>query len=164
MSKPNRLARALAPIERLPNFARVAARSLIIGRVVPFVGTAGIRVEELSQERAVFSLANRRAVQNHIHGVHAAATALLAETATGMALGVWIPDDALPLLKSMHIDYVRRAHGALRAVAHVPVADRARILAEPRGDVKVEVVVTDQAGHEPVTCAMVWAWIPKKRG
>jgi acyl-coenzyme A thioesterase PaaI-like protein len=164
MSKPNRLRSALAPIEWLPSFARVAARSLVIGRVVPFVGTAGIRVEELTQEQAVFTLANRRAVQNHIRGVHAAATALLAETATGMALGVWIPDDALPLLKSMHIDYVRRADGALRAVARVPEADRQRVLAEPKGEVTVEVVVTDSAGNEPVKCSMVWAWIPKKRG
>ncbi|MCB9727186.1 MAG: DUF4442 domain-containing protein [Deltaproteobacteria bacterium] len=163
MPAPNRLQRALAPIDRLPGFARTAARSLVVGRAVPFIGTAGIRVEELTTERAVFTLANRRAVQNHIKGVHAAATALVAETATGLALGMWVPDAAVPLLKSMHIDYVKRAQGGLRAVARVPEADRERILSEPRGEVQVEVTVTDAAGEEPVRCTMVWAWVPKKR-
>lgn len=163
MSKPNRLQRALAPIERLPAFARAAVRTKLIGRVVPFVGTAGIRVEELSGEQAVFRLANRRPVQNHIRGVHAAATALVAETATGLALGMWVPDDAVPLLKSMHVDYLRRAEGGVRATARVPVGDRARIQSDPKGEVEVEVVVVDDAGKEPVKCTMVWAWVPKKR-
>ena len=57
----------------------------------------------------------------------------------------------------------RRAEGGLRAVARVPEADRERILSEPRGEVQVEVTVTDAAGEEPVRCTMVWAWVPKKR-
>ena len=42
------------------------------------------------------SIAHRRKVQNHIGGVHATATALLAETATGMVVGMNLPDEKLP--------------------------------------------------------------------
>jgi len=72
---------------------------------VPFVGTARLQVETLEPERAILSVENKRRVQNHIDGVHAAAMALLAETATGFVVGMNLPDDTLPLLKSMHIDY-----------------------------------------------------------
>ena len=113
--KPNRLARSLAPIEGLPAAVRVAARSFMVGRVVKFVGTAGLRIEELTTERAVVVVPNRTRVQNHIGGVHAAAMALVAETATGFVLGMNLPDDKLPLIKWMRVDYKRRAEGGLRA-------------------------------------------------
>jgi hypothetical protein len=31
-----------------------------------------------------------------------------------------------------------------------------------KGDINVQVVVTDETGIEPVKCEMVWAWVPKK--
>ena len=160
---PNRLQRALAPVERLPAWVRGTARSLALGRVVPFVQTAGLRAEEVSVARAVFSIPNRRRVQNHIQGVHAAAMALLAETATGMAFGMHVRDDALPLLKSMQIRYQKVATGSIRAEARILPEDRARIAQEPRGDVVVQVTLTDEAGVEPAVCEFVWAWVPRKR-
>ncbi len=164
-SPPNRLARALSRIDGLPRFARTPARTLVIGRVVPFVGTAGIVVDRLGADGGTFLLANKRKVGNHIGGVHAAATALLAETASGMVLGVHVPDGKLPLLKSMHIDYVKRARGDLRAEAALTAEQIAKVQADPRGDVDVAVTVTDESGGQPVVCQMVWAWVPdKKRG
>ena len=56
-------------------------------------------------------------MQNHIKGVHACGMALLAESATGGVFGMNLPDEALPLLKNMSIDYVRVAKGDLRGVA-----------------------------------------------
>lgn len=92
---------------------------------------------------------NRRRVQNHIHGVHAAAMALLAESSTGAVLRMNVPDTSLPLLKSMHIDYVKRATGALRAVAMLTDEQRALLTTEPRGEITVAVTVTDEAGVNP---------------
>ena len=117
MPRPNMLRRALAPIDKLPAFSRTWARSMALGRTVPFVGTAGIVCVELGDEGGEFTIANRRKVQNHIKGVHAAATGLLAETASGLAFGWHLPDDKLPLLKAMNIDYVKRSTGALRATS-----------------------------------------------
>jgi len=163
MDRPNQLRRALAPIDRLPGFARTWARSKALGSVVPFVGTGGIHCESLGDEGGVFTLANRRKVRNHIKGVHAAATALLAETATGLVFGWQLPDDKLPLLKSMKLDYVRRAEGSLRAEAQLEPEQVAQMEAQPKGDVRVAVRVTDEDGEEPVRCELVWAWIPKRR-
>jgi uncharacterized protein (TIGR00369 family) len=163
MSADNRLARALAPLERLPGWMRPAVRSYVIGRTIPFVGTAGLRIEALDAGRCELSLANRRKVRNHIGGVHAAATALLAETATGLAFGMHLPDDKLPLLKRMQVDYLKRATGGLKAVARLAPEQIAALAREEKGDAAIACTVTDAAGVETVACTMVWAWIPRKR-
>ena len=157
----NRLSRVVARLRKLP------ASSFLITQAfnsqVPFAGTGGIRFELLEEGRAVLSIRNRRKVQNHIRGVHASAMGLLAETATGAVLGMTIPDDKIPLMKSMHIDYVRRAKGGLRAEATLTPEMRARVLAEDKGDFTVPLRVTDEAGEEPIKAQMTWAWVPKKK-
>ena len=147
---------------RLPASVRVRVVSALFGRVVPYVGTSGLRYEELSTERVVVSIRNRRPVQNHINGVHAAAMALLAETATGFVVGMNLSDDKLPLIKSLKVDYYKRTKGDMRAVATLTAEQRHLIKTEPKGEVLVPVVVTDESGEEPIQCTMLWAWVPKK--
>lgn len=163
MSKANRLARTAQKLDKLPRPLRMPVLSLGFGRMVRFFSTAGIRFEQASPDGVVQILRNRKKVQNHIGGVHAAATALLAESATGAAFGLNLPDDKLPLLKRMSINYVKRATGDLRAEARVNSEDLERILNDPKGSAVIQVTVTDEKGVEPVKCEMEWAWIPKKR-
>jgi uncharacterized protein (TIGR00369 family) len=163
MTASTRLSRAIDRVERLPGPMRTFARSFAVGRVIPFVGTAGLRIEQLDRERCVIALPNRRKVQNHIGGVHATATALLAETATGMAVGMHLPDGRLPLLKRLDIKYLKRAEGAVRAEAWLLAEDRARMQHEERGEAVVPVTVTDEAGAVTVECAICWAWITKRQ-
>src|SRR3546814_8874871 len=122
----NRLSRAVAWLAALPAPLRNRATSLLFNSQVRFAGTGGLRFEKLDASEAIVVIRNRRAVQNHIGGVHAAAMALLAETATGAVFGMNVPADRLPLLKAMHIEYTRRARGALRATATLSPAPRAR--------------------------------------
>src|SRR3546814_5363711 len=117
-------------------------------------GTGGLRFEKLDASEAIVVIRNRRAVQNHIGGVHAAAMALLAETATGAVFGMNVPDDRLPLLKAMHIDYQRRARGALRATATLSTAQRARIAADEKGELVVPVQVEDESGEAPIAATL----------
>ena len=163
MASANRLSRTLGHLDRLPAPLRTRARSLILGRIVKFVGTAGLRIEELTAERAVVAVANRARVQNHIGSVHAAAMALIAETASGFVVGMNVPDDRVPVIKSLAIDYRKRATGSLRAVATLTDEERAHIRASDKGEVTVAVTVTDETGSEPIACRMVWAWTPKRR-
>ncbi|WP_230371531.1 DUF4442 domain-containing protein [Paludibacterium denitrificans] len=135
----------------------------MFGKVVPFLSTAGLRFEEVSQQRLVVSLRNRRKVQNHIKGIHAAAMALLAETATGFVVGMNVPDDKLMLLKSMKIDYLKRAQGDMRASASLTAEQIASMHELEKGNVTVAVNVTDESGESPISCEMVWAWVPKQR-
>ncbi len=158
MSHDNRLMRSLKSVERLPNFLQTWARSKAIGRVVKFVGTAGIRVVRLDRERGVFFLKNTPKVQNHIKGIHALATGLLVETASGLAVGCHLPDDKIPLLKSIHIQYRRVVQGDLTAVVALDPSIIESITTTERGSATIPVVVTDSSGNEPVECEIVWAW------
>jgi acyl-coenzyme A thioesterase PaaI-like protein len=159
----NRLQRTLAKLDALPAPLRGAARNFALHRAVPLTGTAGLEFVALSPERSEIRIKNQRKVQNHIQGVHAAAMTLVAETATGMVVGMNVRDDCLPLCKSLGVAFKKRATGALRAEASLSEAQRALMAREPKGEVRVPVTVTDEAGIEPIQCEFVWAWIPKEK-
>jgi acyl-coenzyme A thioesterase PaaI-like protein len=159
----NRLSRAVTLINKLPHALHTPALSLLFGSQVKFAGTAKVRVHQLTPNRADLSLANRRKVQNHINGVHAAAMALLAESATGFLVGMNVPDDKLPLIKSLKVDYLKRATGALHAAAILTPEQIEAIRTQEKGEVLVAVSITDEAGIEPIRCEMLWAWVSKKR-
>ncbi|WNF48860.1 DUF4442 domain-containing protein [Pseudomonas sp. SG20056] len=159
----NRLSRIVGKIQQLPTALQSPALSLLFGSQVKFAGTAKVRVHTLTQQQAVMSIANKRKVQNHIKGVHAAAMALLAESATGFLVGMNVPDDKLPLIKSLKVDYLKRATGSLRAVASLTAEQIQAIHTQEKGEVLVAVTVTDEAGIQPIQCEMLWAWVSKKR-
>ncbi|MFG6465289.1 DUF4442 domain-containing protein [Roseateles sp. BYS87W] len=158
----NRLQRTLAKLDGLPAPLRGVARNFALRRAVPFTGTASLDFVALSPESSEIRIANQRPVQNHIKGVHAAAMSLLAETATGMVVGMNVRDDCLPLCKSLQVNFKRRATGGLVAKAHLTAAQRFAMANETKGEVTVAVTVTDEAGIEPIQCEFVWAWVPKE--
>jgi acyl-coenzyme A thioesterase PaaI-like protein len=159
----NSMCRMVDKTSSLPAGMRSWVITRMFGKFVPFLGTAGLVFEEVGRERMVVSVKNRKKVQNHIKGLHAAAMALLAETASGFVVGMNVPDDKLMLLKSMKVSYYKRAQGDMRAVATLNAEQVQRMFVEDKGDVLVDVVVTDESGDSPIVCEMVWAWVPKKR-
>ena len=161
--RPNQLSRTLSKLQGLPDSLRPWLMSFLLGNVVPFVGTASLRFDEVTSRRVVVRIRNRRKVQNHIKGVHAAAMALLAETATGFCVGMNLPDDKLPLIKSLKVDYLKRSQGDMTAVAELRPEQVQWILTQDKGEVTVPVTITDESGGEPIQCEMVWAWVPKTR-
>jgi acyl-coenzyme A thioesterase PaaI-like protein len=162
-ARPNQLTRQLSKFSGLPDAMRPGVVSFLLGRIVPMVGTAKLHFDEVSSQRVVVSIRNRRRVQNHIKGVHAAGMALLAETATGFCVGMNLPDDKLPLIKTLHVDYLKRAQGDMKAVAQLTPEQIEQILTLDKGEVTVPVTITDESGQEPISCQMVWAWVPKQR-
>jgi acyl-coenzyme A thioesterase PaaI-like protein len=158
--KPNRLARSMRSLEKVPAFARSWVRSRVLGRAVPFTGTAGLEFSVMTHKQVEVRVANHRRVQNHIHGVHAAAMALLAETATGMVVGMNVRDDCLPLAKELKVAFKKRSQGSLRAVAVLTTAQRNLMQQKDKGEVTVAVRVFDESGAEPIECEFIWAWIP----
>ncbi|WP_251357953.1 DUF4442 domain-containing protein [Kangiella sp. TOML190] len=163
MTKPNRLAKVVAKTMALPAFLRLPALNFALRTTVKLVGTCKVEVIKLTNRESVFKLDNRKKVQNHIGTVHAAGMALVAETATGMVVGMNVPDDKIPVIKSMNINYVKRAVGALTAKAHLTDEQIENILNTEKGEVEVAVTVTDEEGKEPIGAQMVWAWTPKRR-
>ena len=158
--KPNRLERQLAQLDSVPGFARQWFQSVVLRRAVPFTGTAGLDFIEMGTGRVEIGIKNEKKVQNHIGGVHASAMNLLAETATGMVVGMNVRDDCIPLAKELKVAFKKRATGALRAVATLSDEQRTAMRASDKGEVNVAVTVTDEAGINPVECEFVWAWIP----
>jgi len=163
MAAPNRLQRTLARLNFLPGPLRKAARNMALHNAVPLTGTAGLDFVELTPERAEVFVANKKAVQNHVKGVHAAAMTLVAESATGMVVGMNVRDDCLPLCKGLRVRFRKRSTGGLKAVAVLTPEQRELLASDTKGEVNVAVTVTDEAGETPIECEFVWAWIPKEK-
>ncbi|AOE50416.1 DUF4442 domain-containing protein [Kangiella sediminilitoris] len=162
MSENNRLARLVKKIESLPGFLQKPALNFALRRTVKLVGTAKVEVLMLTKAHSEFRLKNRTKVQNHIGTIHAAGMALIAETATGMVVGMNVPDDKVPVIKTLKVDFLKRAKGDLVAKAHLTEQQVNSILTLEKGEVEVAVSVTDEEGKEPINCQMIWAWTPKR--
>ncbi|MBN3859473.1 MAG: DUF4442 domain-containing protein [Neisseriaceae bacterium] len=159
----NNMYKQTKKLQSIPSSIQPWVMSKILSRFVPFINTAGAQFQKLTREEVVVSIKNRRKVQNHIKGVHACATALIAETATGFVTNMNCPDNKLILLKDMHIQYTKVATGNLTAVARCTEKMAEKITHDERGNFIVPVTITDEAGIEPVEVEMTWAWLPKKK-
>lgn len=163
MAKNNRLYKVVQATSKLPKALRTTIWSKTFGRIVPMVGTANIRYLEVSKEKVVVRIENHRNMQNHIKGVHAAAMALLAETATGFVTGLNVPDDRILLIKTLQVDYLKVASGGLTATATLSAEQQQFILDNDKASLEIPITVVDDSGQSPIECKMVWAWLPKKK-
>ena len=163
MANANKLSGIVSKINRLPDFARsrgadaVSSAKWCRSPAPPaFASSPWIR------SAASSALANKRRVQNHIGGVHAVASLVLAESATGFLVGLNVPDDKVPVIKTAHAEYTRRAKGDMTVEAHLTDEQRERMRTEDKGDVSVPVTIRDSEHKEPIEIEMVWAWTPKR--
>ena len=162
-TKPNRMARALAKANKAPAFLRPWLVDRALGNAVKLVGTCGLHFDKIDKHEFIVTVKNKTKVQNHIGQIHAATMILLAETATGLLVGYNMPDDKIPLIKSLNTRFLRRTEGSMKAVAQLSDDQIAMIHREDKGETLVPVVVTDATGEEVISCEALWAWIPKKR-
>lgn len=159
----NKFSTIISKVNKAPTFLRSFLLTKLFSSKVKFAGTTGIVIQEVSAKKTQISLANKKSVQNHIGGIHAIAAAVLAESATGIVFGMNVPDDKLPLLKSMQVSYQRRMQGALHAVATLSDEQIVQIINQEKGSVFVPVVIEDESGQSPIECQMEWAWVSKKK-
>ncbi|ENX17141.1 hypothetical protein F895_01076 [Acinetobacter sp. CIP 64.2] len=163
MAKDNRLYKLVKTTSKFPKGIRSTLWSKAFGRVVPMVGTANIRYLEVDKDHVTVRIENQRNMQNHIKGVHAAAMALLGETATGFLTGLHVPDDRILLIKSLHVDYLKVAQGGLTATATLSAEQQQFIADNEKGELLIPVTVLDDSGNTPIQCQMLWAWLPKRK-
>ncbi|ENX32533.1 hypothetical protein F889_03515 [Acinetobacter colistiniresistens] len=163
MAKDNRLYKLVKTTSKFPKTIRSTLWSKAFGRVVPMVGTANIRYLEVDKDHVTVRIENQRNMQNHIKGVHAAAMALLGETATGFLTGLHVPDDRILLIKSLHVDYLKVAQGGLTATATLSAEQQQFIADNEKGELLIPVTVIDDSGNTPIQCQMLWAWLPKRK-
>src|SRR5690606_20099926 len=82
---------------------------------IPYTGSIRAEVEVLRAGYAKVFLKDRPAVRNHLASIHAAALANLAEYAGNLALAYSLPDDARFIVKTLHVEYLKKARGTLSA-------------------------------------------------
>lgn len=161
----NQFTKLLAVTKYLPAGIRATVLSKAFGKVVPFVGTAGVYYETVEPNKVVVSLNNTKTVQNHIGSVHAVAVTLLAETATGFILGVNLPSDRMLLIKSYSVNFYRPLKkGQIAAIATLTDEQRLTILNTPKGEMIIPCVIQDRESdseRDSIVVEMTWAWIPK---
>lgn len=163
MAKPNPLRQFALKANKYPSFISRRLMTAMFRHTVKLAGTAKLDILASDLTSVTFQIKNRKRVQNHIGSVHAAAMGLLAESATGFIVGVNLPGDKLPLIKYMNLKYVKRAEGDMKAEAVLTAEQIALMQTEEKGEVLVQVKVTDVNHIEPVICEMCWAWVPKKK-
>lgn len=163
MSVANPLRHYAMKVNRYPNWLSRKLLTWMFRFKVKLTRTVSLDILHTDLTSVTFRQKNYKKVQNHIGSVHAAGMALLAESATGFIVGVNLPGDKLPLIKSMKLNYVKRATGDMQAVASLSEQQIAQMQEQDKGEVLVQVIVTDAHNIEPVVCEMLWAWVPKKR-
>lgn len=163
----NSFTKILKAVQLLPKSTQSFVLTKAFSKIVPYVGTTGIVYEEVSPNKLVVSLENKKAVQNHIGSVHAVAVTLLAETATGFVLAVNLPSDRVLLVKSYEVNFYRPVKkGQIAAIATLSDEQRQYILDTPKGEMVIPCVIEDRnsdSDRAPITVDMTWAWIPKSQ-
>lgn len=162
-SVPNPLRNIVLKLQKYPQWLQNFMLTRVFRYTVKLSGTVGQDILGTDLHTVTFRQRNKKKVQNHIGGVHAAGMALLGESATGFIVGVNLPGDKLPLLKSMHVDYTQRAVGDLIAKATLTPEQITQMQTQVKGEINVAVVITDAEGKSPINCEYVWAWIPKRK-
>lgn len=113
--------------------------------VVPFIGTVGLRLDDVAPGRAVATLPSRPEVHNHLATAHAGAVYTLGESATG-AVVLSVFGDQLPglfiALKSAAVQHTKARAGDVIATAELqgsPESVRAAYDADGKVDFDVAV-------------------------
>ena len=136
-------------LSRLP-FGRTLF-SIFIGRVAPYTGTMGARVQELAPGYSRWTLRDRRRVRNHLRSVHAVALVNLAEVASGTAMLTALPPGTRGIVTGLSMTYHKKARGTLTAECRCTLPD---FEGETRYDVHAD--VKDESGDVVAKATVNW--------
>jgi len=164
MSTINPFVRIAARYADVPSPLQRPLVTKAVGEVIPFVDTAGCFIEAYTPHRVAVRLDNEHRVQNHLGGLHAAALALLAETASGLVVALNVPDGSSPLLRTMEVAFENFARDTAQAEATLSDDETAQMRSRPIGQIAVDVTLSVPDDDTTlVSGTLKWAWGPAER-
>jgi acyl-coenzyme A thioesterase PaaI-like protein len=133
--------------------------SRLIGRLAPYTGTINAHVTVLRTGYCEATMADRKAVRNHLNSIHAIALVNLAEITGNVALFYSMPDDARFIVSGIDIEYLKKARGTITAIGESPVPrtnarapyDISVTLRDAKGDDVARAVLHSLVGPKPGT-------------
>lgn len=130
--------------------------SFLFGKFVPYTGSIGAEIVELSVGNATVAMRDSRKLRNHLKSLHAIALANLGEATTGLAVNYDLPENMRAILVRFEIDYLKKARGTIKAICRI----------EPQkikvGDVIVEGVLQNSASETVAKIRAIWKVGEKK--
>lgn len=131
--------------------------SVLLGRIIPYSGSIGARIEELTPGHAKITLKDRRKVRNHLGSVHAIALANLGELTTGLAAMAGMPPKTRCILRGLEVSYEKKARGFLTSTCDCE-------LVSPTENTEYTIVaeIRDVAGDVVSTVSALWVIGPEK--
>jgi len=123
----------------------------VLGRTVPYSTSIRPTVLALSPGHAKVGMRDHHAVRNHLGSVHAIALANLGEFASGLAMTAGMPGHVRGIVRSIAVEFSKKARGALVAECRVTFPEVA-------GDTDLEVrsEIRDEAGDLVTTVRVLW--------
>jgi acyl-coenzyme A thioesterase PaaI-like protein len=154
-SRTNIVREAWDKLVEIPGGKHIFSR--LIGRLAPYTGTIGAVVRELDDGYAKVTLADRKAVRNHLSCIHAVALANLVELTGNVALGYSLPDDARFIVAGMNLDYVKKARGTITGECKIPPIE-----SNVKNEYEVPVTLKDEIGDVVVNGVLRTLVAPKR--
>lgn len=134
--------------------ARYKGGKWLFGKIIcwkaPYFATIKPQFIDLRPSYCEIKINKRRAVENHLHTVHAIAMANMCELCAGMVTEVTIPSSMRWIPTNMQINYIHKAKTDLRAIAQMTSPSSW----DETQDLTVPVSVIDAAGKEVVNASI----------